>query len=696
MSSSSKTKNHILLLYDRPQEPSFAVKGDKNSVFKVPNNYLPDRYKPIGVTLANRFGAEAEEEIDVKNISLPNLGEITSLGRHENFSLFIPKHRRLAGKLINIFLGMRTVDDLLAVCVYARDNVNPYMFNYCLSVCLLHRQDTRDLDVPSIIHSFPDKYIDSSVFVRAREETSIVPEESRTPIVIPRDYTASDLEEEHRVAYFREDLGINLHHWHWHLVYPFEGAREVVEKNRRGELFYYMHQQVIARYNAERLCNHLRRVERLINLREPIKEAYFPKLDSLVSSRSYPSRVANQVITNINRELDQIQVDIDDMERWRDRIYSAIQQGYVQTESGQQVTLTENEGIDILGNIIESSILSPNQTFYGDYHNIGHIMISYIHDPDHRHLESFGVIGDSTTAMRDPVFYRWHAHIDDIFQEFKATIPSYPVDQLAYQGVTVTSVEVQSQGTQKNRLNTYWQQSDLNLSRGLDFQPRGPVFVRFTHLQHQEFNYRIIVNNQGSARMGTCRIFLAPKFDERGNQLLFRDQKNLFIELDKFSVNLTSGQNTIIRSSTQSSVTIPFDRTFRDWDSSRPQGGDELAQFNFCGCGWPQHMLIPKGTPEGFNCQLFVMISNYANDHIEQDITGTCNDAYSFCGLKDRLYPDRRSMGYPFDRTPRAGVRTLQEFLTPNMRVQDISIFFSNRTVRPRSNNTSNSNNRNQ
>ncbi|KAL3272976.1 hypothetical protein HHI36_014433 [Cryptolaemus montrouzieri] len=695
MSSASKTKNHLLLLYDRPQEPCFAGKGDKNSVFKVPNNFLADRYKPIGVTLANRFGGEAGEEIEIKNISLPKLGEITSLGRHENFSLFIPKHRRLAGKLINIFLGMRNIDDLLSVCVYARDNVNPYMFNYCLSVCLLHREDTRDLDVPSIIQSFPDKYVDSSVFVRAREETSIVPEDSRTPIVIPRDYTASDLEEEHRVAYFREDLGINLHHWHWHLVYPFEGAREVVDKNRRGELFYYMHQQVVARYNSERLCNHLRRVERLTNLRDPIKEAYFPKLDSLVSSRSYPSRVANQVITNINRELDQIQVDIDDMERWRDRIFAAIQQGYVQSESGQQITLTENEGIDILGNIIESSILSPNQTFYGDYHNIGHIMISYIHDPDHRHLESFGVIGDSTTAMRDPVFYRWHAHIDDIFQEFKATIPSYPVDQLTYQGVTVTSVEIQSQGSEKNRLNTFWQQSDLNLSRGLDFQPRGPVFVRFTHLQHQDFNYRISVNNQGSAKMGTCRIFLAPKFDERGNQFLFRDQKNLFIELDKFSVNLTSGHNTIIRSSTQSSVTIPFNRTFRDWDSSRPQGGDELAQFNFCGCGWPQHMLIPKGTPEGFNCQLFVMISNYANDHVEQDVSGTCNDAYSFCGLKDRLYPDRRSMGYPFDRTPRAGVRTLQEFLTPNMRVQDVSIHFSNRTVRPRGNNN-NSNNRNQ
>ncbi|XP_045478104.1 phenoloxidase 1-like [Harmonia axyridis] len=687
MSSSSNAKNHLLLLYDRPQEPVFVAKGDKKSVFKVPNNYLADRYKPLGVTLQNRFGEEAGEEIAVKNISLPNLGDITSIGRHENFSLFIPKHRRLAAKLINIFLGMRNVDDLLACCVYARDNVNPYLFNYCLSVCLLHREDTKGLDIPSVIHSFPDKYVESSVFTRAREEATIVPDGSRAPIEIPRDYTASDLEEEHRVAYFREDLGINLHHWHWHLVYPFEGPREVVNKNRRGELFYYMHQQVIARYNFERLCNYLKRTERLLNLREPIKEAYFPKLDSLVASRSYPARVANQSISNLNREVDQIHQDIDDMERWRDRIFAAIHQGYIETESGERITLTENEGIDILGNMMESSNLSPNRTFYGDYHNMGHIFLSYIHDPDHRHLESFGVIGDSTTAMRDPIFYRWHAHIDDIFQEFKATIPSYPVDQLAYQGVTVSNIEIQSQGSPNNMINTFWQQSDVDLSRGMDFQPRGPVFVRFTHLQHQDFNFRITVNNQGGSRMGTCRIFMAPKFDERGNPWLFRDQKTMFIELDKFPVNLRSGQNTITRSSTQSSVTIPFERTFRDWDTNRPEGGDALAQFNFCGCGWPHHMLIPKGTAEGYQCQLFVMISNYANDHIEQDVVGTCNDAYSFCGLKDRLYPDRRSMGYPFDRTPREGVRTLQQFLTPNMRVQDVVIQFNNRTVRPRSNN---------
>lgn len=80
----------------------------------------------------------------------------------------------------------------------------------------------------------------------------------RRPIIIPRDYTATNLEEEHRIAYWREDIGINLHHWHWHLVYPFTSSnRAIVAKDRRGELFFYMHQQIIARYVPKQLDIHI-------------------------------------------------------------------------------------------------------------------------------------------------------------------------------------------------------------------------------------------------------------------------------------------------------------------------------------------------------------------------------------------------------------------------------------------------------
>nr|CAH7714650.1 unnamed protein product [Callosobruchus chinensis] len=671
----SGSKSNLLKLFDRPKEPVFMPKGDNNAVFDVPNDYLPDNYKSVGMQVTSRFGENATEKIPVNAITIPPLGEILDLARDENFSLFIPKHRKIAGRLIDIYLGMRSVDDLLSVAVYTRDRVNPYLFNYALSVALLHRPDTQDLDLPSFIRTFPDKYLDSKVFGKARENATIVPVNARVePIEIPKDYTASDLEEEHRLAYFREDIGINLHHWHWHLVYPFEADMSVVNKDRRGELFYYMHQQIIARYNFERLSHKMKRVERFIDWRAPIKEAYFPKLDSLVASRPWPARVANQKISDLRRELDQVVQDIDELERWRDRIFSAIGAGEVRGRDGKMISLLDANGIDILGNMIESSILSPNRDFYGDLHNMGHVFISYIHDPDHRHLESFSVMGDSATAMRDPIFYRWHAYIDSMFQQLKGMLPRYDEKELNYPGVTVEDIAIE--GGSKNNIQTFWQQSDVDLSRGMDFQPRGAVFIRFTHLQHRPFTYKITVNNTGGGnKQGTCRIFLAPKFDERGNPWLFRDQKNLFIELDKFMVSLKQGRNTITRSSSQSSVTIPFERTFRDLDTNRPV-------FNFCGCGWPAHMLIPMGNAEGMKCQLFVMISDYQQDKVEQNVEGICNDAYSFCGIKDRKYPDARPMGYPFDRQPRDRVDTLQQFLTPNMRVQDCTITFNNRVFR--------------
>ncbi|PZC83581.1 hypothetical protein B5X24_HaOG207564 [Helicoverpa armigera] len=503
----------------------------------------------------------------------------------------------------------------------------------------------------------------------------------RTPIIIPRDYTATDLEEEHRLAYFREDIGVNLHHWHWHLVYPFTASqRAIVAKDRRGELFFYMHQQLIARYNGERLNNSLKRVKKFSNWREPIPEAYFPKLDSLTSSRGWPPRQANMQWQDLNRPVDGLNVTINDMERWRRNIEEAISTGTVTNADGTTSPLD----IDILGNMLEASILSPNRELYGSIHNNGHSFSAYIHDPTHRYLESFGVIADEATTMRDPFFFRWHAWIDDICQKHKESsyVRPYTRSELENPGVSVTSVSVETQGGQPNTLNTFWMSSDVDLSRGLDFSDRGPVYARFTHLNNRPFRYVINVNNTGMARRTTVRIFIAPKFDERNLAWALSDHRKMFIEMDRFVVPLNAGQNTITRLSTESSVTIPFEQTFRDLsvqsnDPRRPN----LAEFNFCGCGWPQHMLVPKGTEAGAAYQLFVMLSNYDLDSVEQPDGSqlSCVEASSFCGLKDRKYPDRRAMGFPFDR-PSSTATNIEDFILPNMGLQDITIRLSNTT----------------
>jgi len=80
------------------------------------------------------------------------------------------------------------------------------------------------------------------------------------------------------------------------LIYPFNGPAEVVQKNRRGELFYYMHQQVLGRYDFERMSNKLSRTSRLQNFQEPIVEAYFPKLYAQVASRNWASRPSGAIL----------------------------------------------------------------------------------------------------------------------------------------------------------------------------------------------------------------------------------------------------------------------------------------------------------------------------------------------------------------------------------------------------------------
>lgn len=178
---------------------------------------------------------------------------------------------------------------------------------------------------------------------------------------------------------------------------------------------------------------------------------------------------------------------------------------------------------------------------YGSLHNQGHNVISFVHDPDNRHLEDYGVMGDVTTAMRDPIFYRWHSFIDSVFVRYKNTLPKYPTNKIAYPGIEIKSVQtkiMRQSNSPTNVLLTFWQKSQVDLAAGLDFGPQGNVFARFTHLQHAPFSYQISVNNtSGSMKRGTCRIFIAPKNDERGMELSFRDQRLLMIEMDKFTVN---------------------------------------------------------------------------------------------------------------------------------------------------------------
>lgn len=231
----------------------------------------------------------------------------------------------------------------------------------------------------------------------------------------------------------------------------------------------------------------------------------------------------------------------------------------------QNISLNNDKGIDVVGNLLQSSILSPNRQFYGDICNIGHAFIAYCHDPENLNQQAYGVMGEPSTCMRDALFYRWYAFLVRIAQLHKMQLPNYTKNevrfptiyeylktfqmtpttflnrhqlQLEFPGVKITALDTQNiKGGTKNLLNSRWENSDFNLKNGLNFQPDGNVFARVKHLQHDDFQYVLnIQNDNSSAVTGTVRIFLSQKNNTRDRELTFEELRMMWIELDRFQV----------------------------------------------------------------------------------------------------------------------------------------------------------------
>ena len=101
-----------------------------------------------------------------------------------------------------------------------------------------------------------------------------------------------------------------------------------------------------------------------------------------------------------NLRRDKNYVTIAEINRWRDRLFEAIDRGSVYRADGTWVELTEENAVDIIGNLIESSILSLNPGYYGSLHNKLHMLLAHVHDPDFRFKVSNGKIDRLVNCIR--------------------------------------------------------------------------------------------------------------------------------------------------------------------------------------------------------------------------------------------------------------------------------------------------------
>ena len=89
------------------------------------------------------------------------------------------------------------------------------------------------------------------------------------------------VEREYQLDYFTEDIGLNNYYYYFRSVYPFwlgyDDLAVNVPKSYRGELYYYIHQQLMSRYYLERLGNDLGEIE-YFDMDRPFVPSYYSNL----------------------------------------------------------------------------------------------------------------------------------------------------------------------------------------------------------------------------------------------------------------------------------------------------------------------------------------------------------------------------------------------------------------------------------
>jgi tyrosinase len=553
------------------------------------------------------------------------------------------------------------------------------LVKYALMIFITHSRRGSRLPIPPLEERSPEKFL-----VNRKITTTAA--------------TAADVTEvigEEQIDWYREDVLANAHHEHWHIVYPMGGIPDgngvMKTKDRQGELFFYMHRQMLARYDTERLAVGLDRVKSLSRYDEKISEAYDSGLPG------YRPRPSGLQLSDV--QIGTFNYTVREQELRRDRILNAVDSKYFEKEDGTRII---DVNTDLLGATEEATIASvsgnDHTSFYGNHHGMGHVLISLITNPQGNLGEPFfGVMADPSTAIRDPIFYRWHKHIDDIsfrweeqqqpndlsdgpqalirknvdnstikspdiILSFNQSIPGsdnpdfngFAYGEETFGGENWDKDFSLSDNITTNELHTMMLEREIQLG---DNQNTTTI----TYLDQKEFCYFIRAENKiDRPKDVTVRIFLVAKSEA--------EDRRMWIEMDKFRYKLGPLQRAVIFRPAQNSSVIrkPATKPPKPIEKAGAEPG-----ATYCNCGWPYNLLVPRATRDGMQFRLMVMLTDWDKDKVGED--STCG-SMSFCGSRDR-YPDSRGMGYPFDRPFPNGqsiAQTIEGY--DNMAARDINI----------------------
>jgi len=577
---------------------------------------------------------------------------------------------------------------------------------FALKVFLTHHPAGRRVRIPALERRAPAK---------------VVPSAPEPPTVLE----ASGAQEA-RLNWWREDPEANEHHDHWHVVYPTGGIPAPTPadpgatrlQDRQGELFLYMHQQMLARYDTERIAVGLEPVQPLVDLAAPIPEGYDPTTglagfpeewtgDEMPQPRRDNARMRSGFRLSATQVLPRTALDL-----WFGHLDEAARAGVLRRAGGGTFPLTDP---DPLGLAVEPASADlpahlgkpqPDPAHYGAYHGAGHMFLSEARTAAEVGELPQGVMADTDTAIRDPVFYRWHRRIDDLGFTWQETQTPHPLTDVAAEvalrraathapgrpaespdivllrdlptdlGDDPSDDELAAHVTgliggahfDDDVADTAPGTAELRtemLTRTLDIEeiPDLPT-ITIPYLDQEEFAYAVRMRNTaGAPHLVTVRLFFVA-------DALF-DQRRMWIELDKFA-HTVEGETTVAVRHARASAVIRKPGLKPPGSTRHSPGSITENPDAYCECGWPYNLLLPRGTGAGMRFWMASVITDGVQDRVTESSCGSM----SFCGARDR-YPDARPMGYPFDRPFANGIAATLDAL-PSIAARSFTIRWVN------------------
>ncbi|XP_034834337.1 arylphorin subunit beta-like [Maniola hyperantus] len=649
----------------KPVEPEFVTK--QQQILKL--FYHPEQVNPEAEYYKIGKDYDIEKCIDdySNKKAVQEFLELWKTGfmpKNVPFSIFYERQREEAVALFHVMFYAKTFDTFWKTAAFARVYINEGQFLYAYYIALLHRADTKGVVVPAPYEVYPELFTNSNVWYkifRTKMQNGIftpdfgfehgVTQEGDRYVVYSNysDYLTYHTDE-YKISYFMEDIGLNAYYYYFHAYFPFwmDGELYPVMKERRGEVYYYFYQQLLARFYLERLSNGLGEVPDFAWW-HPIRSGYSPYVNYF---SSFVQRPANYPIPEKYDEELQL------LDTYEKTFIQYLEQGHFKAFN-QDVDLRNSKSVNFVGNFWQANADWHGKFGRRDNHNSYEVTARRILGAAPEPVDKYTFVPTALdfyqTSLRDPAFWQLYSKILKYFIEYKKFLTPYTQDNLHYVGVKINDVKVE-------KLSTFFEYYDFDVSNNVFYNQdelktgKMPYFtVRQPRINHKSFNVEVDVKSdvEGDA---VFKFFLGPKYDSKGYPISLEDNWQNFVELDWFVEKLQKGQNKIKRSSNDfffyKEDSVPTYEILKHLPEGKIPTDMSIESGAF-----PKRLLLPKGHKGGFPYQLFVMVYPYSPAEKKFD------------SIKAFVW-DNKPLGYPFDRP----VHEVY-FKQPNMFFEDVQVY---------------------